>query len=65
LTAASVRRGLLVTGLLVLAFLALLDLLRHDSLLRRAWTSFEPVRQTPAEQAVKEFQRTRQRPIRR
>ncbi|HSW28954.1 MAG TPA: hypothetical protein VLH75_05585 [Longimicrobiales bacterium] len=65
MTAAPIRRGLLVTGLVVLVLAALMDLLRHDSLLRRAWSGLQPDRQTPAEQAVEEFQRTRGQSIRR
>jgi hypothetical protein len=65
LTAASVRRGLVVTGLVVLVLLITLDLVRHDSFLRRAWTGLQPDRQTPAEQAVEELQRTRGQSIRR
>jgi len=64
LSAAPVRRGLLVTGLLVLVFLALLDLLRHDSLLRRAWAGLQPERTTPMQEQLQEFQRTRGKSLR-
>jgi hypothetical protein len=46
-------------GLLVLALLALLDFLRHDSLMRRAWTGVQPERTTPVQEQLQEFQRTR------
>ena len=65
MTATPIRRGLLVTGLVVLVLAALLDLLQHDSLLRRAWTGLQPDRLTPAERAVEDFQRTRGQSIRR
>jgi hypothetical protein len=65
LAATPIRRGLLFTGLLVLVFLALLDLLQHDSLLRRAWAGLQPERMTPAQQRIEELQRTRGQSIRR
>ena len=65
LTAAPIRRGLLVTGLVVVVLAAVLDLLRHDSLLLRGWAQLQPEKTTPAEQAVEEFQRTRGQSIRR
>jgi hypothetical protein len=65
LTAPPIRRALLVTGLLILVFGALLDLLQHDSLLRRAWAEMRPDRMTPARQSIEEFQRTRGQSIRR
>lgn len=65
MTSASSRRGLLVTGLLVLAFLTVLDLVQHDSLLRRAWSALQPDRMTPAEQRLEELRRTRGQPLRR
>ncbi len=65
MTAPSVRRALLVTGLVVLVLAAFLDLVRHDSLLLRAWAQLQPERTTPAQQHLEEFQRTRGQSIRR
>jgi hypothetical protein len=65
LTAAPIRRGLLVTGLLVLVFLALLDLLQPGSVLRRAWAGLQPERTTPVQRQLEEMQRTRGLPTRR
>jgi len=65
LTAAPIRRGLLVTGLVVVVLAAILDLLRHDSLLLRGWAQLQPERATPAQQRLEEFQRTRGQSLRR
>ncbi|MHB1191574.1 MAG: hypothetical protein ACYC6F_00885 [Longimicrobiales bacterium] len=65
MTAAPIRRGLVVTGLGVLVLLTILDLVRHDSLLLRAWAELQPERTTPAQQRLEEFQRTRGQSIRR
>lgn len=55
---------LLVTGLLVMVLAIFLDLLQHDSLLRRAWAGLQSEPTTPAQQRLEEFQRTRARPSR-
>lgn len=58
------RRGLFVSALLAVVILALVDLLRPDSLLRRAWAGLTPGRSTPAEQGIEGLLRGRTRPVR-
>ncbi|NJD18405.1 MAG: hypothetical protein FIA95_03880 [Gemmatimonadetes bacterium] len=64
MTHASARRVLLVLGLLALLSLAVFDLVRLDSLLRRAWTGLHPASATPAQEIIQEIQRTRGQSLR-
>ena len=61
----SSRRGLLISALLLLLVMAAWDLLRSDSVLVRAWSALMPDQQTPVEQGLEEFRRTRGESIRR
>lgn len=43
----------------------MLDLLRMDSVIRRAWTGAAPEAETPLERTIDDFRRTRGESIRR
>lgn len=64
MTVPSLRRALLLSALVVVVILALVDLLRQGSYLRRTWAGVTPDRSTPAEQGIKGFLRGRSRPVR-
>ena len=61
----SSRRGLLISGLLLLLLMVLLDLSSPGSVIVRAWNSLQPDRPTAVQQGLEEFRRTRGGSIRR
>lgn len=61
----STRRGLLLVALLLVALVVVMDLLRRDSFLARAWQQMTPEPRTPLEEPLERLRRNRGEAIRR